>query len=243
MVLPKIERIGEVNINSYGHKMTIISYRSERDIEVVFEDGYIKKCSYGRFKSGNVKNNNMPSKYGVGYIGDTTTKCDGVEKLSYRVWVSILDRTLGNKLRSYDNVSISDEWLCYAVFEKWYNENYYKVNDEKMCIDKDVLCNTGAKIYSKDTCIIIPERINNVFVSFYNSETGATYRAKRNAYEVSCRDFTGKKVYLGYYKNKEDALITYREFKIKTIIEVIESYKDKLPSHIYNILSTNLMLN
>ena len=37
MVLPKIERIGEVNINSYGHKMTIISYRSERDIEVVFK--------------------------------------------------------------------------------------------------------------------------------------------------------------------------------------------------------------
>ena len=68
MVLPKIERIGEVNFNTYGHKMTVVSYKSERDIEILFEDGHIKKCSYGRFKSGNVKNNFMPSKYGIAYI-------------------------------------------------------------------------------------------------------------------------------------------------------------------------------
>ena len=235
MVLPKIERIGEVNFNTYGHKMTVVSYKSERDIEVLFEDGHIKKCSYGRFKSGNVKNNFMPSKYGIAYIGNTKTKDNGIEKTSYRIWVGILDRVFDGKLKSYDKVSISDEWLSYENFEIWYNKNIYNIGNEKMCIDKDILSNEN-KIYSEDTCIIIPERINNMLIDFYNKETGLTYRDRVKKYEVSCRDFDGKKKYLGYYENKDDAILVYRKFKINTIIEVINSYKDKLPKNIYDLI-------
>ena len=235
MVLPKIERIGEVNFNTYGHKMKVISYKSEKDIEVLFEDGYIKRCSYGRFKSGNVKNNFMPSKYGVAYIGNTDTKDGGIEKTSYRTWVGILDRVFDGKLKSYDNVCISKEWLSYENFEIWYNKNMYNIENEKMCIDKDILSNEN-KIYSEDTCIIIPERINNILINFYNKESGITYRNRVEKYEVSCRDFDGKKKYLGYYEDKDEAISIYRRFKINTIIEVLNSYKDKLPKNVYNLI-------
>lgn len=241
MVLAKKERVGETNFNSYGYKITVVNYNSERDIEVIFEDGFIKKCSYSRFKSGNVKNNNMPSKYGVAYIGNTSTKVDGVEKSSYRVWVGILDRVYGKRIKSYEDVSISKEWLSYANFESWYGENIYKVENEKMCIDKDILSNSNNKVYSKETCLIIPERINNLLIKFYDKETGITYREKRNVYEVSCRDLNGVKTYLGFYDNKEYALKVYKDFKIKTILEVIGSYKCKLPSKIYDLLITKFL--
>lgn len=37
----KIDRIGETKINKYGNKMIIINYKSNRDITVKFEDGYV----------------------------------------------------------------------------------------------------------------------------------------------------------------------------------------------------------
>lgn len=51
----KNERIGETNINTKGFKMTIIAYRSGKDIDVQFEDGtVVKNKSYYSFKKGNI---------------------------------------------------------------------------------------------------------------------------------------------------------------------------------------------
>ena len=52
-------REGEVNFNSKGLKMTIIRYFNEKDIDVIFEDGYIvKHIQYHNFKTGTVRNPN-----------------------------------------------------------------------------------------------------------------------------------------------------------------------------------------
>ena len=49
-------RIGETNISNQGLKMTIIKYKSYRDIDVQFEDGTIvEHRSYNDFKKGTVK--------------------------------------------------------------------------------------------------------------------------------------------------------------------------------------------
>ena len=48
-------RVGETNTANNGMKMTIITYRSCKDIDVQFEDGYITKTVYGSFKNSSVK--------------------------------------------------------------------------------------------------------------------------------------------------------------------------------------------
>lgn len=55
-----IDRTGEVNIAKNGMKMTIIAYRRNHDIDVMFEDGYIAyNRTYKCFKSGTIKNPNV----------------------------------------------------------------------------------------------------------------------------------------------------------------------------------------
>ena len=49
-------RVGEKNIMNCGLEAEIIAYRSYKDIDVKFEDGYIAyNRSYDRFKNGKIK--------------------------------------------------------------------------------------------------------------------------------------------------------------------------------------------
>ena len=62
----KKDRIGEKKLMSNGQSATIICYRKSDDIDIQFEDGYIKKSiSYSSFKSGFVQNPNKLSKNAV----------------------------------------------------------------------------------------------------------------------------------------------------------------------------------
>lgn len=55
----KIDRTGETRVNNQGLKMAIVAYRSNVDIDVRFEDGYVKEhTQYSSFTSGMIKNPN-----------------------------------------------------------------------------------------------------------------------------------------------------------------------------------------
>ena len=58
----KNDRTGETSIMSNGQTATIIAYRSTKDIDVQFEDGYKKLHTfYTSFKKGHIYNPNKPS--------------------------------------------------------------------------------------------------------------------------------------------------------------------------------------
>ena len=50
---------------------------------------------------------------------------------------------------------------------EWIDKNYYEIPGEQMCLDKDILCK-GNKVYSRETCIFVPERINLLFTKCDN---------------------------------------------------------------------------
>ena len=53
-------RIGQTNTNNYGEKMTIVAYRTARDLDVKFENGTtVEHKSYDNFLKGQIKNTNM----------------------------------------------------------------------------------------------------------------------------------------------------------------------------------------
>lgn len=85
-------------------------------------------------------------------------------KKSYRVWLSMIYRCYGKNIRPYyKNCNVCNEWLCYENFEKWFNENYYEIDNEIVALDKDIF-SCENKIYSPNTCIFVPQRINSAFV-------------------------------------------------------------------------------
>ena len=49
------------------------------------------------------------------------------------------------------------------IFSDWSDENKYKCG-ERLHIYKDILY-PGNKIYSPDTCILVPQRINLLFMN------------------------------------------------------------------------------
>lgn len=123
---------------------------------------------------------------------------------------------------------------------EWIENNYYEVSGEKMCLDKDILCK-GNKIYSRETCIFVPSRINTLFIKCNKSRgkdpIGATELPSGN-YRVFCNNGYGEQIRLGTYKTKEEAFRIYKEYKENVIKETIDSYEGIIPEPFYSRLKT-----
>lgn len=78
---------------------------------------------------------------------------------TYRVWMGIIKRCEGKSTSSYNGTSICEEWRTYSNFKQWYESQ--KAEDGWQ-IDKDFLSKDGNKIYSPDTCIMIPGYVNSI---------------------------------------------------------------------------------
>lgn len=251
MMGKNINRIGERNINTFGSEMVIVEYRMNRDIDVYFPeyDWTFKNARYETFKKGNIKCPYDRSIYGVGYIGEGNYKVSENRKLTkvYSTWQSMLQRCYSNKFHkkqpTYIGCDVSEEWYNFQNFAKWYYENYYEVEGEKMHLDKDILYKHN-KIYSPRTCIFVPQTINGLFIKRDNnrgkSVIGTTPR-KNGKYQVKCcliNPETGKSKYeyLGIYDTQEKGFKIYKYYKEKNIKQVADYYKDLIPYKLYQAL-------
>ena len=247
-MIMNLDRIGEERLNKFGSKMVIKEYRKYKDLDVYFPeyDWTFEHARYGDFKNGEIKCLYEPRYYGKGYLGEGKYKVRENGKLTdeYKIWHGVLQRCYDPKFHekhsTYKDCTVEDYLLNFQHMGKWLEDNYYEVPGEKMCLDKDILCK-GNKIYSRDTCIFVPERINLLFTkrdkSRGNSPIGATPNSSGN-YQVRCHDEYGKSIYLGTYNTKEKAFQVYKQYKEKVIKKVIDSYKEKIPEPFYSKLKT-----
>jgi len=234
----KEERLGQVGYNKQGHKMTIIKYVNNAEVTVKFDSGYENTTSYQRFRSGNIKDNYSERVCGIGYLGDARYK---ENELAYKHWKAILSRTNGNGKNTYKDCKICNEWLNFENFVKWFNENYYVIENERMNIDKDII-KKGNKLYSPETCLIVPQSINLIFLKqkrkYKNSENLpiGVYICD-NKFRVTIQKYN-KTFNHGFFETKEDAFYAYKKAKEDYIKEVADRYKDQIPKRIYDILYT-----
>lgn len=240
----KLDRTGEIGVNNDGERMTIVRYGGRRDIDVQFEDGTIvENRQYNNFKRGEIKNPFFPSVYGVGFIGVGDYKtCDenGKQTKCHGTWHDMHRRCYNHKLQekkpTYKNCKVCKEWNNYQAFAKWDNENYYEVGNERMDLDKDILCK-GNKVYSPDTCIYVPHSINSLFTK-RDKCRGEYYigvRKKGNKFEARLSKGNGE-IYLGLFNTPEQAFLAYKQAKEQYIKEVAEEYKEKIPYRLYEAL-------
>ena len=240
------DRTGEENINNFGSKMIIREYRSTRDIDVYFPEynWTFKQIYYSNFKKGEIKCPYEPRYYGKGYLGEgkyTVSKNGKLHKYYY-IWHNMLQRCYDPKFQeiypTYKGCTVEDYLLNFQNMGKWINENYYEVPGETMCLDKDILCK-GNKLYSRKTCIFVPERINNLFTKSDKSrgkDPIGMYELPSGNYGVQCWDVNDKQIYLGTYSTKEEAFYAYKGYKERVIKEVIDSYEGIIPEPFYSRL-------
>ena len=242
----KIDRTNEEEINNFGSKMIIIEYRTNKDIDVYFpEFNYIvKNQKYINFKNRIIKCPYEPRVYGHGYIGEGKYKVskNGKHTLYYSLWKSMLNRCYSEiyqeKYPTYKGCIVCNEWLNFQNFAKWFEENYYEVDGEKMCLDKDILVK-GNKIYSPSTCIFVPNRINVLFVKSDKMRgdlpIGVFWDNNKNKYIAQC-NANNKRDYLGSYNTSEEAFQSYKTYKENYIKKIADEYKLYIPQKLYDAM-------
>lgn len=240
--LTYINRVGEIEEMSNGEKATLIRYGSAKDIDVQFENGYIlKSTTYNQFKKKSLSSIYSVTFEGVGFIGNTNIhNAKGEIKHSYTTWCNMLKRSCNNEFKeihpTYKDVTVCKEWHSYEYFEKWYNSNYYKIDGETMNLDKDILIK-GNKLYSADTCIFAPQRINTLIVKSDGLRGDLPIGVFAN----------GRKYYARWYEYGEsrhtsvvdtvlEAFELYKLNKEKHIKKVADEYKDRIPQKLYDAL-------
>lgn len=251
-MVSKIDRVGEENSNNFGSKMVIVGYKSALNLDVYFPkyNWIAKNKEYKKFKNGNIKCPYEKRYYGVGYLGEGDYKAseNGKHTKCYKTWYDMLRRCYDEKYHerqpTYIDCEVDEEWLCYTNFGDWFKENYYEIEGQKMCLDKDILHKSN-KIYSPDTCVFVPQNINKLFTKNDNNRgeypIGVYYDKATGKFKTYCNiyDFKENKTkrkHLGYYNTPEDAFKSYKQFKERYIKEVAEYYKNLISKKLYDAL-------
>lgn len=244
----KEDKVGEININTFGSKMIIAKYRKYNDIDVYFPeyDWTYYHTRYEHFKNGRIKCPYESRYYDKGYIGDGkyALSMNGIDTKVARIWSHMLERCYSNNLHkkypTYKDCEVCDEWLNFQNFAEWCEKNYYEIEGERMDLDKDILSKNN-KIYSPDTCIFVPSKINSVFAKKNwktrgDLPTGVSIcKNKKQKYHSQCRIGSCTK-HLGYYDTPEEAFMAYKTFKENYIKQIADRYKEYMPEKLYNAL-------
>ena len=242
---PINNRVGEINYNTKGSRMKIIECINARNIVVIFDNGYKTKTEYSQFKKGQIKNPYDKTIYNVGYIGEGYYKLI-THKNIYKHWSSMIRRCYAdnkNKFNpTYKDCSVCEEWHNFQNFGKWFDENYYTIENETMALDKDILVK-GNKTYSPETCVFVPQRINSLFLKRNKSRgkypIGTTYNKRDKKYESCCHMYKNNRYTrhaIGNFDTPTEAFNAYKQFKEQYIKQVADEYKDKIPKKLYDAM-------
>lgn len=231
-----------------GYLVKVIEYYDKNNVLIEFlYNGYRKYTRIGDLKYGAIKNPYHLNIYG-GYIGEGPYGKEDHLKI-YKTWSHMLERhtiegQMKDKNKSYVNSSICNEWYNYQNFALWYdnyisslNPLYY--NDYQL--DKDILqWNQPYKIYSPNTCCIVPKEINICLDGIYTPNktlpTGVNLRSN-GKYSASIR-INGKLHYIGFYNTPEEAFLSYINAKKDRLKQLADFYytKGAIKQIIYEIL-------
>lgn len=191
---------------------------ADRLVEILDGNGYKKIIKTTSINSRTIANPYYKKSSGVGYIGvgkymSTNSKIKN--KNFYDTWNKMLKRCYSGIDHTYDNVEVDSKWHNYQNFMDFVERTYpFKHENIKFSLDKDLLQQgVKNKIYSENTCVWIPTRINSYIQNKNNKDRGIFY--KNGHYEVASTLFEkgGIGYYIGSSVDKEVARKIYNDFK------------------------------
>lgn len=140
----------------------------------------------------------------------------------YTVWQNVLTRCYSKiehiRKPTYKDCEIDIRWQRLSEFKKWY-DNYYIHGYE---LDKDLYIPNN-KIYSPDTCLFIPNSINNI-LRLLNSKG---YRIRPNGKYQANISINNKQKCLGTYTTEKEAHNVYIQAKANHFMNVADEWWHK----------------
>lgn len=225
----------------------IIRYNNSHNIEIEFlTTGSRKTCEISSLRRGNIKDVYQPSVCGVGVVGNkyvvSEVNDDGhrVCLKQYDIWRNMLNRCYSVKLQqpTYKDCTVSENFKNYEYFYEWCNKQI-GFNNDGWCLDKDLLIK-GNKVYSEDTCVFLPQELNNLLTkrnrSRGNLPVGVCYNNVNHKF-ISQVCFNGViDKYVGSFETPEEAFYAYKQAKEDFIKQQASKWKDQIDHRAYEAL-------
>lgn len=230
--------VGEIRYTKHNEKIELIEYNSSKSVSVLFENGLIKKTTYQHFKNGEVRNPKRDIIFGVGTfgIGDYKGHEFGAQTKSYGVWHKMLERCYSSKnnknFNTYKDCTVCEEWHNFQNFAKWYEENYYEVENERMDLDKDIF-GSDVKLYSPKTCCFVPSKINTTIIKGRLNKTTGLNGVKKEYNKFTVTTNYNKTYKYHSFDKIEDAIEFREEYKKDLIKTTVDKYENKIPNFIF----------
>ena len=236
--------VGSIHKTNEGYNIEIIEKTSFGTRRIKFLDNfeYERNVYCSDISSGKIRNPYHRSICGFGIRGNSPTR----KIKSYSIWSNMIHRIHGkNKVIQYSNVCICEDWIMYDNFKHWFDKTYPKhLEFENMEFDKDLLqIDLNFKIYSPKTCLWLPSRVNKFLHTSYKNNSsghvGVVFDSKRGSYISQGTNFEDSKaVNLGRFKNKEDAINSYKNHRELQSEKAKQYLRDLnyLPEEIINLI-------
>lgn len=241
-------KVGDVFESNKGGKYRVIEYNNYHDVLIEFMDEhrYQSRISVDIIKKYNPLNPYSKVVFGVGCFGvgkySSQYMNSPVKKQTkeYAAWINMLSRCYYDKFinrveggKFYDNVVVCSEWRNFQVFAEWYVNNHpdYFNENEKYSVDKELIHVDGSKIYSPETCFIIPQSINSMLRlgSFkkYPENPCSIYRQQDGAYRLYIEN-DSRAISVKGLSLRESLDLRYQTKKLK-LLEKVKQYEHVLP--------------
>lgn len=140
---------------------------------------------------------------------------EGVQCLtvSANAWYGVVNRckdggSTKKRRHSYADCTMSDEFKDFQIFADWYVAQIgYGMKGYEL--DKDMLVK-GNKLYSKETCVLIPSALNSFLTASKTNKVCATGvdRVRSGRYRAIA-SVGGISKYLGTYDTEDEARVAY----------------------------------
>lgn len=160
----------------------------------------------------------------------------------YNIWNAIRQRCYNLNIQDrlypqYIGCTMSEDFLIFSKFKEWYN-NQIGCDQDGWHIDKDLLVK-GNKVYSAETCILLPKQINSAIVihnrGSNNFPMGVIYNCTKTRYRARIQRKEGWES-LGAYDTPEEAFYAYKPVKEAYVKSIAEQWKDKIDPRAYQAL-------
>lgn len=150
--------------NKHGEWFSVIEYKNCTDVLIKFDiDLYPRVVKSKDIIRRALRARNGRTIMGTACVGEglyLTSYSTGRATPAYQKYTNIIERCyFPNNLvdaRNYKDCRVSDEWLNYQNFARWYYQQ--PGADLGFQIDKDL---TGSRIYGPEYCYLLPKEINS----------------------------------------------------------------------------------
>jgi len=230
------KHVGEKWKTNEGYVAEIINGGSKAHYCTVKIENLIFEVEYRHLKNGVAKYPYHPLVYNIGYIGVGHYKVSkkGTITKVYKTWHNMLQRCYNKKHQSkhptYKGCTVCEDWHNFQVFGEWFDENY----QDGYALDKDLLV-PGNKVYSPETCVFLPQRVNNFLTNNKSSNTsrypGVSWHKESKKWRAQIKS-EDKVQYLGLFNDIKDAAEAYKRARKIETEKLKELYKDVLPQYI-----------